>query len=60
MPGKEPADRLTAYGVSSRYPDDWREIDDNEMKENITSTEAFRAVLLPQLEAYSPYSDCHK
>jgi HEPN domain-containing protein len=43
------SDRLTAHGVSSRYPDDWRAIEDEEMKRMIRLAEKFGAVLKPQI-----------
>lgn len=43
------SDRLTAHGVSSRYPDDWRAIEDEEMKRMIRLAEKFGAVLKPRI-----------
>ena len=39
------SDRLTEHGVSSRYPDDWRAIEDEEMTQMIRLAEKFGAVL---------------
>jgi HEPN domain-containing protein len=47
---KDASDALTAHGVASRYPDDWREIDEDEMKEILELTLEFRKILLPKLE----------
>jgi len=47
---KDDADPLTAHGVAGRYPDDWREIDEGEMKEILKLTTEFRDILLPKLE----------
>jgi len=49
-PLKDAADSLTAHGVSGRYPDDWREIAEDEMKEILDLTAEFRKILLPKLE----------
>lgn len=43
------SDALTAHGVSGRYPDDWREIGEDEMKEMLELTKRFRKILLPKL-----------
>jgi len=43
------ADNLTVHGVASRYPDDWREIGEDEMRETIELVTQFRAALLPKL-----------
>ncbi|NOZ20498.1 MAG: HEPN domain-containing protein [Planctomycetes bacterium] len=44
------SDALTAHGVSSRYPDDAREIDADEMKDMIALAKKFGAILRPKLE----------
>lgn len=41
------SDRLTEHGVSSRYPDDWRAIGNEEMMRMIGLAEKFGAVLKP-------------
>jgi HEPN domain-containing protein len=43
------SDSLTAHGVAGRYPDDWREIGEEEMEEVLRLTEEFRKILLPKL-----------
>ena len=45
------SDTLTVHGVQSRYPDDWREIEADEMSEAITIAERFGAVLRPKVSA---------
>ena len=46
----EAADMLTDHAVQSRYPDEWREIGLEEMKEVKHLAGRFAAVLLPILE----------
>jgi HEPN domain-containing protein len=48
-PLTEAADDLTAHGVASRYPDDWREIGLEEMNEIVYAASEFRRILLPRL-----------
>ena len=42
-------DRLSIAGVEIRYPDEWREVTEAEMRQMIELTEEFAAVLLPLL-----------
>jgi hypothetical protein len=46
----EPADVLTEYAVSMRYPDEWRDIEPEEMLEVVAVAKRFASVLLPRLE----------
>ncbi len=50
---KDAADLLTSHAVWSRYPDDWREIESDEMSEMKSIAEQFAAVLLPELKKCS-------
>jgi HEPN domain-containing protein len=43
------ADRLTEYAVAMRYPDEWREIEPEEVQEVITAAMRFADVLLPRI-----------
>jgi len=43
------ADQLSLSGVEIRYPDNWREVPENEMREMIALAEEFAAVILPRL-----------
>lgn len=44
------ADALTVHGVESRYPDDFRQIDDEEMNEAIDLAGKLGDILLPKLK----------
>jgi HEPN domain-containing protein len=44
------ADALSLSGVEIRYPDNWRDVTDSEMREMITLAEEFSAILLPHLK----------
>ncbi len=48
---KEKGDILTGYGVASRYPDDWYEIEDNEVSQAVKITQEFRNILFPFFDA---------
>ena len=48
---KDAADALTIHGVASRYPDDWREVGEEEMNQMVELTRQFRGILLPKLES---------
>ncbi len=50
-PLKDASDALTAHGVSSRYPDDWREIGEEEMQQVLQLAAQLRASLMPKIEA---------
>ncbi len=54
LPLKDASDALTPHGVAGRYPDDWREIGEDEMKEILDLTLEFRKILLPKLEPSYP------
>jgi HEPN domain-containing protein len=41
------ADRLSLHGVRSRYPNDWRDIGEFELKEMLDLAERFSAIILP-------------
>ncbi len=43
------ADILTAHGVASRYPDDYRVIEPEEMKQMIELAKNFAAIILPKI-----------
>jgi len=43
-------DSLTVHGVLSRYPDDWSQIDAEEMNKMVALAKQFGAILLPKLE----------
>jgi len=43
------ADALTAHGVRTRYPDDWRPIGPDEMSEIVSLAKEIAEVLLPEL-----------
>jgi HEPN domain-containing protein len=43
------ADALTAHGVQTRYPDDWRPIGLDEMKQTVGLAREFAKALLPKL-----------
>lgn len=49
IPLRDASDALTAHGVAGRYPDDWREISEDEMTEILDLTQEFRRILLPVL-----------
>ncbi|MBM3335446.1 HEPN domain-containing protein, partial [Candidatus Sumerlaeota bacterium] len=42
-------DLLTQHAVQLRYPDDWREVELDEMNEMMALAKEFAAVLLPML-----------
>ena len=44
------ADLLTEYAVAMRYPDEWREIEAEEVQEVIVSAKQFAGVLLPRMD----------
>jgi HEPN domain-containing protein len=44
------ADLLTEYAVAMRYPDEWREIEAEEVQDVIASAKKFACVLLPKIE----------
>ncbi len=46
----DPSDALTAHGVATRYPDDWGEIDADQMNDAIALAARFRSILLPKLD----------
>jgi HEPN domain-containing protein len=50
-PLMDASDVLTVHGVSSRYPDDWREIGEEEMQQVLQLTAQMRAIILPKIEA---------
>jgi HEPN domain-containing protein len=50
-PLMDASDALTVHGVSSRYPDDWREIGESEMQQVLQLTAELRAILLPKIDA---------
>jgi HEPN domain-containing protein len=54
-PLKDSADALTAHGVASRYPEDWREIGEDEMREMIELAIKLRNILLPKIERDSSF-----
>ena len=43
------ADALSLAGVEIRYPDNWRDVSDVEMREGIELAEEFATILLPRL-----------
>jgi HEPN domain-containing protein len=43
------ADRLTEYAVAMRYPDEWREIEVDEVQAVVAAAKQFADVLLPRL-----------
>lgn len=45
------ADELTIHAVQSRYPDDWRNIEEIEIREMIQLSHEFSAILEPILNA---------
>ena len=47
---KDTSDALTAHAVQSRYPDDWRKIEEEEIQEIVDLAKKFRAIILPLLE----------
>jgi HEPN domain-containing protein len=47
---KDAADHLTEYGVQSRYPDEWREIEISEMNKIVQLAKEFRGILNPLLQ----------
>jgi hypothetical protein len=44
------ADALSLSGVEIRYPDNWRDVSNSEMREMIALAEEFGAILLPRLK----------
>lgn len=44
------ADRLTEYAVAMRYPDEWRQIEVEEVQAVVVAAKRFADVLLPKLE----------
>jgi len=44
------ADQLTSHGVQSRYPDDWRVINDDEMNQMVELAKEFGEILIQKLE----------
>jgi HEPN domain-containing protein len=44
------ADQLTEYAVAIRYPDEWREIEEEEVRAVVVAAKRFAGVLLPRLE----------
>ncbi len=44
------SDRLSEHAIRSRYPGNWRDIDDSEMREMIDLSREFAAILLPLLK----------
>ena len=49
-PLSDRADLLTDHGVQTRYPDDWREIEESEMNEMVELAREFGRILLPKLD----------
>ena len=47
------ADALSFHGVEIRYPDDWRDVPEAEMKEMLALTNEFAAIILPLLKGKS-------
>ena len=44
------ADLLTEYAVAIRYPDEWREIDEEEVRKAVAVATTFADALLPRIE----------
>jgi HEPN domain-containing protein len=44
------ADSLTEHAVSMRYPDEWREIEAEEVQAAITAARQFAGILLPKMD----------
>lgn len=44
------ADRLTEYAVAMRYPDEWRQIEVEEVQAVVVAAKRFADVLLPKIE----------
>jgi HEPN domain-containing protein len=44
------SDKLTFYGVETRYPGDWIQVTTSEMKEAVELAKQFGEILLPKLE----------
>jgi HEPN domain-containing protein len=44
------ADALTAHSIQSRYPDEWHEIKDAEMRDIVEAARTFASALLPRLQ----------
>jgi len=44
------SDTLTVYGVETRYPGDWQQIESNQMRETVELAREFGRILLPKLE----------
>ena len=45
----DPADLLTEHAVAMRYPDEWRDIEAEEVQELITVAKRFEGILLPRM-----------
>jgi HEPN domain-containing protein len=44
-----PADLLTEYAVAMRYPDEWREIEPEEVQQVVAVAKQFAGLLLPRI-----------
>ena len=43
------ADLLTSHGVQTRYPDDWQDIPEEEMRDMVNLGKEFAEIILPKL-----------
>jgi len=56
---KSRSKELTEHGVETRYPDDWREISEEEMRSAIELAQEFSQIILSRLSSFQSikYSD---